>query len=370
MATLNPPIWLQAGTYPARYDRLAVATLNTPAPAVGALAARAGVRPGGLTVTQRATPAMFVTVAAGSAIVQSSSATGGAYICHNDASVDVAIATAHATLGRRDLIIARVYDAEVSGSANEWRVESVTGTPAGSPTVPATPSGAIALASVQVNAAATTITNANITDVRAYASTLGGIPPATSGAMPASPYEGQGAYQTDLDKPVWWNGSAWRSWTDEGYQTQAAVASYLSAQGYLTQGAVDAWDWTSFTTTWSAATTNPTLGNGTLACAYRTIGKTAFIRMKLVMGSTTNKGSGLYGFTLPAAITPAETQAMAGFISNSSGTVRHVIAGFLTPGSGVFRIALGDGSSGVSNTAPIAWATGDQLILTGAIHIS
>lgn len=299
MATLNPPIYLQAGTYPARYDRLAQATLLTPAPAVGPLAARAGVRPGGLIVTQRLTPAMFVSIAAGSAVVQSASATGGAYVAHNDASVDVAIAAAHATLARKDLIVARIYDAEVSGSANEWKLESITGTPAGSPAVPATPNGALALAQVSVAAAATTVVNANITDMRVYTSSLGGMPPALSTAMPASPYKGQGAYQTDLSRPVWHDGSSWKGWSDEGYQTAANVTATLTGGGYLTQTALDATGWTTYVPTWGAASSNPTLGNGTKLGRYIRIGKLVFVQVWFGFGSTTTFGSGIWSWTLP-----------------------------------------------------------------------
>ncbi|GIH95447.1 hypothetical protein ACFFMN_23055 [Planobispora siamensis] len=231
MAPINPPTYLQAGTYSARLDRLSQAGLLMPAHGSGALAIRSGVRPTpsntGLQVTQRSTPAMFVTVGAGVGYVQAQSATGGVYIVNNDASYDVAIAAAHATLGRRDLIVARIYDAEVSGATNEWRLEAVTGTPAGSPVTPATPAGAVALASVLVSAGATTITNAAITDLRVYTTALGGTIPVLSSAMPANPYEGMAAYQTDLNRPVWFDGSAWKGWVDAGYQTAADVAAAL-----------------------------------------------------------------------------------------------------------------------------------------------
>lgn len=167
----------------------------------------------------------------------------------------------------------------------------------------------------------------------------------TSGTRPSSPPEGMHIYQTDTDSEFVYSGSGW-----------------------VEMGRWGAW--TAFTPSWTAATTNPTLGNGTMSCAYSVMGKTAFARFKIVWGSTTNSGSGLYGLSLPAAVTPVDTEAITGFISNSAGTVRHTITGFLTPGSGVFRIALGNGSSGVSNSSPFAWATGDQMVLTGCYEIS
>ncbi|MEW9530753.1 hypothetical protein [Microbispora sp. NPDC049125] len=239
MAPLNPPTWLQAGTYPARYDRLAAGSMLPPLQGTGPLAVRSGVKPSaggvGLQVTQRSTPAMYVTVNAGAAFIQSPSATGGTYLVHNDAAYDIAITAAHATLGRRDLIVARIFDAEITGVTNQWTLEVVTGTPAGSPVVPATPSGALPLASILVSAGATSITNAAITDQRVYTVALGGAIPAPATALPANPYTGMAAYDLTNLLPKWYSGSAWRSWQDEGYVTPA----YLTSNGYMTQAALD-----------------------------------------------------------------------------------------------------------------------------------
>ena len=59
--------------------------------------------------------------------------------------------------------------------------------------------------------------------------------------------------------------------------------------------------WTAYTPTWTAATTNPTLGNGSIVGRYRQIGKTVTFSVALTIGSTTNIGQGAYGFGLPVA---------------------------------------------------------------------
>ncbi|MER5622510.1 hypothetical protein ABT061_15845 [Streptosporangium sp. NPDC002544] len=128
--------------------------------------------------------------------------------------------------------------------------------------------------------------------------------------------------------------------------------------------------WTPFTSVWSGATTNPVLGNGTLDSAYMKIGKTAFVRLRLVFGTTTTVGNGLWGFTFPAAITPAYVQSLAGFCSNQLGTIRYVLGAYLTAGSGIFRVANSANSSGVSHNSPLAWANGDQLVLSGSFECS
>lgn len=161
-------------------------------------------------------------------------------------------------------------------------------------------------------------------------------------AAPVSPTAGQ------LVSKTFWDTEIYNRW----------VALYAS--------------WSSYTVTWTGATTNPTLGNGTLDAAYQRAGdgKTVAVRIRLVIGSTTTLGSGLWSFSLPVGLAPAAVQSLAGFTSNNAGTVRHTLGAYLTAGTGVFRIAAADGTSGVSNSSPIAWANGDQLVLSGIYEAS
>lgn len=58
--------------------------------------------------------------------------------------------------------------------------------------------------------------------------------------------------------------------------------------------------WTSYTPARTAATTNPTLGNGTLVGAYRYLdASTVLLRVRLTAGSTTTIGTGQYRISLP-----------------------------------------------------------------------
>ena len=63
--------------------------------------------------------------------------------------------------------------------------------------------------------------------------------------------------------------------------------------------------WTSFTPTWTAATTNPIIGNGILTGAYCQINKVVVARYKIVAGSTTTYGAGDYYVSLPVAANSA-----------------------------------------------------------------
>lgn len=128
---------------------------------------------GGFSVAQRGAGAnMSVDVAAGDALVEITNtnidSTTYKVPFRNSATYNVAIATADATNPRIDLIYLKVdvsIDPDVS-SGNIGTILVAAGTPAGSPSVPATPANCLALARVAVSAGATSIVTANITDLR------------------------------------------------------------------------------------------------------------------------------------------------------------------------------------------------------------
>lgn len=158
MALRTPPSWLQNGSHPAENDRLSMQALYSTTGTIGSSS---------LAVTQSATPGMSVQVASGwAAIVGTTQANMGVYTAYNDAAATAAIATANATNPRIDLVCLTVNDAYYTGSLNNVVINVVTGTAASSPTVPATPANSIALAKIAVAANATSIVNANITDLR------------------------------------------------------------------------------------------------------------------------------------------------------------------------------------------------------------
>lgn len=222
MAPLSPPSWQQAGTYPARLDRLTLAGLMAPHAGAGPLVARSGVKPSpsaaSMQVTQRTTPDMWVTVGAGSCYIAATSIVGGSYECFNDAGYDVQIAASNPSLPRRDLVVARVYDAvDDTGSVNEFAIEVITGTAAASPARPATPSAAIALAEVLVPAASNSVVNANITDLRQWVTAVGGVLPVNGTSdLPVSPYKGMAIYRRDLSRAQVHDGSTWQDVFDGG----------------------------------------------------------------------------------------------------------------------------------------------------------
>lgn len=57
--------------------------------------------------------------------------------------------------------------------------------------------------------------------------------------------------------------------------------------------------WTSFSPTWTGVTTNPVLGNGTLAGRHMKVGRTCSVQYTLTVGSTTTFGADELRFSLP-----------------------------------------------------------------------
>lgn len=224
MTVRSVPIFLQAGSHPAEETRLMLGGLLGAATGSfsGGVAAsdpaHGVVRSTDLAVSQNGTPDMSVNVATGGCFIRGTqSANQGAYHLWNDATVNVAIATSNPTNPRRDLIVAVVRDAYYSGADNDARVIVVTGTAAASPVDPTLPANALVLARVSVAANASSITTANITDLRPLASVRNQVPAFASSterttAIP-SPYTGQLSAITAADTTngiQQYNGSAWR----------------------------------------------------------------------------------------------------------------------------------------------------------------
>lgn len=147
-----------------------------------------------LQVTQRGAGAnMSVDVAAGVAWIKGddSAAAQPTYRVYNDATKNLTVTAADATNPRIDLVIAEVRDAAFSGVSTDWRLRVVAGTPAGSPSAPATPSNSIVLARLSVPALDTTIGTAQITDYRPRAGLFSSLGPPAVTALPTQPYAGQ-----------------------------------------------------------------------------------------------------------------------------------------------------------------------------------
>lgn len=213
MTVISPPAWQQAGTYPARTDRLSAITSGLwysgfAADEATPLRPRQGVRPSfqGYQLKARAagTPNMTVIVSGGMAFIDNHDINGyGTYVLVNDGDVTVTIAAAGgAGQFRKDSVCLSVYDAETAGAVNSAVLEVIQGPYAASAgaTVRGTlPPNSIVIADVAIAPSQTSVAAGNITDVRNFTASLGGIAPIPSTIAPARPHPGQVWYQPDTD---------------------------------------------------------------------------------------------------------------------------------------------------------------------------
>ena len=176
MALRTPPSWLQNGSHPAENDRLSVQALYATTGIIGSSS---------LAVSPNSPAGMSVLVATGwCAIVGTTQSNMGVYTIFNDAIDTLTITTADPTNPRIDRVVVTVRDAYYSGAYNDVIFQVVAGTPAGSPSAPATPANSISLATVYVGAAVTQINSGNITDTRTEITTnlpVGDITGVTAG---------------------------------------------------------------------------------------------------------------------------------------------------------------------------------------------
>jgi len=124
--------------------------------------------------------------------------------------------------------------------------------------------------------------------------------------------------------------------------------------------------WQSYTVSWTAATTNPSIGNGTLAGRYVQIGKTVICSISLVMGSTTTYGSGNWSLSLPKTVVSVSVRYIGQFTIYDASPGGNY-AGNAMVGSNQSAINLfvrDQGGSGLNSTTPHTWASDDELFLT------
>lgn len=129
--------------------------------------------------------------------------------------------------------------------------------------------------------------------------------------------------------------------------------------------------WESFTVGWKAATTNPAIGNGTIAGKYTRFQKLVICQITIVPGSTTTFGSGQWLIDLPITAKATLSQYSNtgfGYLIDSS-AARCEIATTAVYNSSTTQIGMKYGPNtgafgDVSSTVPFTWAVGDQIHLT------
>jgi hypothetical protein len=135
--------------------------------------------------------------------------------------------------------------------------------------------------------------------------------------------------------------------------------------------------WITFTPTWTGASGNPAIGNGTLTGRYRQSATSDLViaEYEVVYGSTTTNGTGQYTWTLPvtassAAVTFGATGA-GSLLDN--GSIRYPITCTIVSTTQVRAYAppyanasttINSRGGDLTSTSPITWNTGDTIVFT------
>jgi len=126
---------------------------------------------------------------------------------------------------------------------------------------------------------------------------------------------------------------------------------------------------TNYTPTWTATTTNPSLGNGSIAGRYYRISNVVTAFINLTMGSTTTYGSGVWWFSMPFdfKVSPwANTPIGYGRYTdvNNQHYGGQVLIGDSKKVGCMAFAAYPAYLNWVANNVPFTWGTGDILEIT------
>lgn len=122
--------------------------------------------------------------------------------------------------------------------------------------------------------------------------------------------------------------------------------------------------WASYTVSWTADTTNPSIGDGSLIGRYTQIGKTVVCNLTLTIGSTTNCGSGNWKIGLPKTSKNSNMTYSGIWVALDSGVNFYDGIAVLYPNINFINTFIRTGSfSSLSASSPHSWGQGDQLYI-------
>lgn len=126
--------------------------------------------------------------------------------------------------------------------------------------------------------------------------------------------------------------------------------------------------WGSWTPAWTGASSDPAIGNGTKVGGYMASGKFVRFWISVTMGSSTTYGSGAWQFDVP--VTEAAHRWLFDGVTRDVSASKSYPVSIERTASGVFTVRADALTAGgefrsLSSTVPFAWATGDEIFLSG-----
>jgi hypothetical protein len=132
---------------------------------------------------------------------------------------------------------------------------------------------------------------------------------------------------------------------------------------------IDSRSWDTYTPTWEASVSNPSIGNGSITGRYKLLGKTMFVNIHFVMGTTTTFGSGNWRIGLPSfAFNSSAVILPTTFLDNSVSWYQGVSFTEYDGNAG-YVVALYN-SSPVGPSVPFTWGNLDAMTISGSYEIA
>jgi hypothetical protein len=149
--------------------------------------------------------------------------------------------------------------------------------------------------------------------------------------------------------------------------TTAKITDASVTPAKILAGTGSTWVLASFTPTWAGASTNPAIGNGTMASSYIQVGKLVIWQLQMTFGSTTTYGTGSWSWTLPVTAKAAKFFVGSAWGLDTGTSYYTGVATNGIPSSPVTTKVSVQGNAGGndwSNIIPFTWGNGDSLGFT------
>lgn len=143
------------------------------------------------------------------------------------------------------------------------------------------------------------------------------------------------------------------AWTDPKTWATNDVLSASDMNTYVRDNGRAIGKLTSYTPSWTASSTNPSIGNGFIQGRYIALEEWCWVSVQISVGSTTTLGSGTYSVSLPFAGSTllGGTEQNLIVALNNLGIARYYGIGIIFSGATSFLV-----------NGPTAWSAGTQLV--------
>lgn len=242
----------------------------------------------------------------------------GVELVQNDGSVRLVPASYVAPNANRriDVIWVRPQFTQYTDAGNTPVFGVTQGAPDANPTKPAIPAGALEIAFAEVKSTDTVGSTVIITQTVPYTALARGMVTVRNQAerLAWAPADGALVYQLD-----------------DGCTYQRVGNWFFPVAS----------PWVDYSPVWSALSSPPSVGNGSLTASYRYVGLRAIeVKMLLSVGSSTSGGAGEWGFTLPPGLTTAAVEQIGTAKAYIPGLGGNVVGVSVAPASSFVMRAL------------------------------